>query len=131
MKKRDFNAALKAITVKGRIDLHKANALSDAQKAEITNYIVRNDLSRKVGLLVQLIPMSEEYITHLHSMGYLYRHTSPYSGYSFLCTSAGKLDLESIDAHLSLLGVPKISQPISKHPIPSLDFQLLLHILNS
>ena len=79
MRKREFNALLKRITTKKRIDIEKISDLTEKERSDMVHYIVRNRLP----VIKELIPEDFD-MAWLHCMGYLDITMGKQSGYTFV-----------------------------------------------
>ena len=85
MKRREFNAALRKCSMKGRLSLSKLAAFPEDCRRDMANYIV----SKRGPLLAELAALLDA--TWLQSMGYLYRTRDDRAGYTFIHTCEHKI----------------------------------------
>ena len=118
MKKKAFNQLLKSISgTNGMIDVNKANNLPQHTKRELSNHIISNG-NGFAGIIIQLIPSNKEYLTWLACMGYMYIYTMKTTGYTFNCTCAGMVRLQSRDTERLSKGFPPIKPLQTIQPLP-------------
>jgi len=80
MKKKEFNAVIASICVKGALSPAKAKALPSATRTQLTTYIVRNRGPVAVCLLPDDVAAQDSW---LNAMGYMYHSVSASNGLSF------------------------------------------------
>lgn len=78
MKNTEFNALLRTVSTKGRLDPVKARKLTSDERHATMLHIVR----RRQPLAACLMPDQHD-DSWLNAMGYLYRSTSPTTGLEF------------------------------------------------
>ena len=83
MNKRDFTKALNKIS-KTVIDVDKIKLLSDTERKEMVEYLVRNRYASNCSVLKDLVPSVDVY-EWLLTMGYLYQ-TKTKDGLTFVHT---------------------------------------------
>ncbi len=88
MKKREFNAVLGSITVKGALSPAKAAALPSETRSQLTNFIVRNRGPVAVCLLPDDVASQESW---LNAMGYMHQSVSRRNGMAFRHTAEHRI----------------------------------------
>jgi hypothetical protein len=80
MKKREFNAVIASITVRGALSQAKAAALPSETRSQVTNFIVRNRGPVAVCLLPDDVAAQDSW---LNAMGYMHQSVSARNGLTF------------------------------------------------
>jgi hypothetical protein len=80
MKKKEFNAVIASISVKGALSPTKAKALPSETRSQLTNYIVRNRGPVAACLLPDDVAAQDSW---LNAMGYMYHSVSARNGLTF------------------------------------------------
>jgi hypothetical protein len=88
MKKREFDAIIASICVKGALSPTKAQALPSETRSQLTNFIVRNRGPVAVCLLPDDIAAQDSW---LNAMGYMHHSASSRTGLTFRHTSEHRI----------------------------------------